>query len=349
MTFLHQENNRHTITGRPVNYEAREHIYTDGYGFSPHRPDVWELRAVFEMARTVGLCLLAFFLLGMFAPQFLYSGLQMLFSRLGIALHPELTAQLSSGLAMAISILVPFWFVGSSGYGFFAAHYNTVRPGFGLILAACLITLGVSVVGIYSSAMLQSGFEAFGIMFGMVGYSPPAFFAAKLMYWANLVLIPAVCEELAFRKFLLGSLRRFGDGFALLVSSMVFALIHILPIRWPFALLMGLAIGYFVLLTGSVWTGILLHALNNALTLAAMIAETQGKASLLPAVQAVYLLLAMGALLWLVRFRSGLFVLRKAESHNDEGTKLRVFWSSLPMVLVVLAVLVMAADRVITL
>jgi hypothetical protein len=80
-----------------------------------------------------------------------------------------------------------------------------------------------------------------------------------------------------------------------------------------------------------------------------MIAETQGKAFILPAIQAVYLLLAMGAVLWLVRFHSGIFVLRKAESHNAEGAKLRVFWSSLPMVLVVLAVLVMAADRIITL
>ena len=85
MTFLHQDNIRHAIAGRPVNYEEREHIYTDGYGFSHHRPDIWELRAVFEMARTVGLCLFAFFLLGIFAPQFLYSGLHLLLSQIGRA------------------------------------------------------------------------------------------------------------------------------------------------------------------------------------------------------------------------------------------------------------------------
>jgi cell division protein FtsX len=91
---------------------------------------------------------------------------------------------------------------------------------------------------------------------------------------------------------------------------MVFALIHILPIRWPFALLMGLVIGYFVLLTGLVRIGIFLHALNNALTLVAMIIENQNKADLLPVLQSAYLLLALGALLWLVHKRERLFELK---------------------------------------
>ncbi len=336
---------------RPVDHtgEPKEYIYTDGYGFSPYRPDMWEIKAVSEAARTVGLSLLAFFLLGMITPAFFFAALQMLSKALNVTLHAELASQVSSALAMAVSVCVPFWFVGANGYEPSPTDYNTVKPGLKLAAAAGLIAVGTSVIGMYFSAVVQSGFEAAGIVFGMVGYSPPAYFPAKIFYWFNLVLIPAFCEELAFRKYLLGYLRRFGDGFALLVSSMVFALIHILPIRWPFALLMGLVIGYFVLLTGSVRIGIFLHALNNALTLIAMIIENQNKANLLPVLQSAYLLLALGALLWLVHKRERLFELNPGMSTNTQSVKLRVFWSSLPMVLVVLAVVGMAADRIISL
>lgn len=58
-------------------------------------------------------------------------------------------------------------------------------------------------------------------------------------------------------------LRKYGDGFAIVVSSIVFAIIHGNLVQAPFALIAGLAIGYAVCLTNSLWTGVLIHFANN--------------------------------------------------------------------------------------
>lgn len=59
------------------------------------------------------------------------------------------------------------------------------------------------------------------------------------------------------------SLRRFGDGFALLVSALLFGLFHLNMIQAPYAFLLGLWFGYLVLRTGSLWISMVLHACVN--------------------------------------------------------------------------------------
>lgn len=90
-----------------------------------------------------------------------------------------------------------------------------------------------------------------------------------------LALVPAVAEELYFRGFLLTSLlarSRSGNWRSpLLISSVLFAAAHLIPDlsveRFPGTLLLGLLLGLVRLRTGSVFPGMLLHAVNNALLL----------------------------------------------------------------------------------
>lgn len=80
----------------------------------------------------------------------------------------------------------------------------------------------------------------------------------------NIALLPALVEEFAFRFVVMQPLRRFGDGFAIVMSSLVFSLVHGNVIQIPFAFIVGLALGYFVIATKSIWVGIIIHFLNNA-------------------------------------------------------------------------------------
>ena len=68
-------------------------------------------------------------------------------------------------------------------------------------------------------------------------------------------------------------LRCFGDGVALLVSAIFFALAHFNAMQAANAFLMGLIIGYFVLRTGSLWTGIILHFIINLLSFFEMVLD----------------------------------------------------------------------------
>ncbi|EFH89086.1 type II CAAX endopeptidase family protein [Ktedonobacter racemifer] len=79
------------------------------------------------------------------------------------------------------------------------------------------------------------------------------------------VLVAPICEEIFFRGFLLGGLRRsMSNGWAIIISAVVFALAHFDPGSFAVLLVIGLILGYLRCRMRSIWPGILLHTLNNA-------------------------------------------------------------------------------------
>ena len=79
-------------------------------------------------------------------------------------------------------------------------------------------------------------------------------------------LLPGIVEELVFRGWILGSLRPFGERRALVLSALIFGLMHGNLTQLPFALLLGLLFGFLYLRTGRLWVGMVIHMLNNALS-----------------------------------------------------------------------------------
>lgn len=79
---------------------------------------------------------------------------------------------------------------------------------------------------------------------------------------------PAVCEELLMRGIVLPSLwRPLGLAGALLVSSLLFAGIHLDLYRFPFTFLAGLGLGLLRARSGSLLPSMLAHAVLNTTTL----------------------------------------------------------------------------------
>lgn len=77
-------------------------------------------------------------------------------------------------------------------------------------------------------------------------------------------LAPGLCEELLFRGYLQTRLlERWKPGFAILVSSALFALFHITPHAMALAFIAGLFLGVLAWRTGSIWPGVLCHAFIN--------------------------------------------------------------------------------------
>ena len=68
------------------------------------------------------------------------------------------------------------------------------------------------------------------------------------------------------RGVLMGVLRKYGDGFAIIVSALVFGLMHGNLVQIPFAFVLGLFFGYAVIRTGTIWTAVVIHFLNNLLS-----------------------------------------------------------------------------------
>ena len=85
---------------------------------------------------------------------------------------------------------------------------------------------------------------------------------------AVLALTPAICEELAFRGFILSGLRHMGHKWAaILASAVFFGATHGILQQSLSACAIGVVIGYLAVQTGSLLPGILFHLVYNSLSL----------------------------------------------------------------------------------
>jgi sodium transport system permease protein len=93
---------------------------------------------------------------------------------------------------------------------------------------------------------------------------------SKWYVLAVLAVMPAVCEELAFRGFILSGFRHMGSRWrAIVISSLFFGLTHGILQQSISATLVGMVLAYIVVQTGSLWTSVAFHFVYNSLGLAA--------------------------------------------------------------------------------
>lgn len=130
------------------------------------------------------------------------------------------------------------------------------------VLAAVGMCMGANVVTNYLVAFLES-----------IGIPSPEFPqllehnpTSLLLNLVIMAVLPAILEELVFRFGVLRALRPYGDGFAVMVSAVLFGLMHGNIRQIPFALIVGLALGYLYVATNRLWIPILIHFINNALS-----------------------------------------------------------------------------------
>ncbi|MCX7424402.1 MAG: ABC transporter permease subunit [Planctomycetia bacterium] len=91
-------------------------------------------------------------------------------------------------------------------------------------------------------------------------------------FWEMVLLmavVPAICEELAFRGFILSGLRHMGHKWrAIVLAAVFFGMTHALVQQSIIACLIGIVIGYLAVQTGSLLPCIAFHMVHNTLTLA---------------------------------------------------------------------------------
>lgn len=178
-----------------------------------------------------------------------------------------------------------------------------------------LCSLGVGFMAIMLSNMLTSMFVVsmnnHGITFDSASVDVPT--SASGYFWIIIAdaLVPALCEEYALRGVVMGSLRKYGDSVAIGISSLLFALMHGNMTQAPFAFLLGLVIGRLVIATGSMWTGIIIHFLNNLFAVIMTIVSKNGSdiTTAVITIIAVTVALAMGLI--------SIFILRSVYHWGD--------------------------------
>lgn len=92
-------------------------------------------------------------------------------------------------------------------------------------------------------------------------------------------LTPGICEEFLCRGTLLSGLRKgLGVKGAIIVSAIIFGLMHMSPARFLPQAVLGIVLAILVLRSGSLWTAVILHAGHNGLVIliATMLQEHYG-------------------------------------------------------------------------
>lgn len=89
----------------------------------------------------------------------------------------------------------------------------------------------------------------------------------------SIALLAPILEEMLFRGAIEGRLLRMWQNpwGAIIVSSLVFGVVHMNPAQIPFAILLGVMFGWLYYRTGSLLPGIIGHVLNNSVAAVNMI------------------------------------------------------------------------------
>ncbi len=123
---------------------------------------------------------------------------------------------------------------------------------------------------VFAGNYITSGFSGFvstyDIEFSNYPTEDPTGFLEYLLFAFEVAIIPAIVEEVAIRGIVMPPLRKYGDRFAIIMSAIVFALMHSNMLQIPFAFVAGIVLGYFAISTKSLWTSIAIHAANNLLS-----------------------------------------------------------------------------------
>ncbi|MBR2044133.1 MAG: CPBP family intramembrane metalloprotease [Clostridia bacterium] len=132
-----------------------------------------------------------------------------------------------------------------------------------------LILIGLGVCGFSNFVTSAAGIvlQQFGFDYNVQGLATPTEPFGIVLSFVATAITPALVEEFAMRGVLMGVLRKYGEGFAVIVSALVFGLMHGNLVQIPFAFILGLFFGYAVIKTGTIWTAVIIHFINNFISI----------------------------------------------------------------------------------
>ncbi len=178
------------------------------------------------------------------------------------------------------------------------------------------------------------------------GDDPKGFFGFMLAFLATAVL-PAFVEEFACRGVVLGALKKFGFGFGIIASALIFGFMHGNFEQMPFTFLVGLILAYIAVKTGSLVVCVAVHFVNNFISVAfvyfftGFTDEIQNVIGII--IYSVILILGIVGFIKLSNMGED-FKVQKSGTKLKEKEKLAVFVTS-PMIVIFLIVCLAEAIR----
>ena len=212
--------------------------------------------------------IIAFAMLGFLVASMLFSVILEAFGLIDLYYS---NGTFSSSVGIFYSILtvgVPFFIAKKAIYkkhDLPVCSYSPPKPTLKTVSIIFLSVLGC-LASMYVTGFIQAFFEGFGFSFSSGDEPQINSFVDIIALFIGTAIIPPLVEEFAMRNVVMQPLRKYGNLFAIICSALVFGVFHGTPSQIPFAILCGLFLGYAVIATDSIWTGVIIHAIVNGLS-----------------------------------------------------------------------------------
>ncbi len=135
---------------------------------------------------------------------------------------------------------------------------------------ALVITIALGVIvfflNIFVAGFFDTILEALGYNFRQ---SEPLTSYPVYLLFVNIIftaVLPAICEETAHRGLLLKGQSGLGQKQALIISSLLFGLLHLNIEQFFYATIIGFFLGYISIICDSIYPAMIIHFMNNALS-----------------------------------------------------------------------------------
>jgi len=195
---------------------------------------------------------------------------------------PSVIVLANSFAQILVMLGVPILIVRSSGHNFFEAYRlegmrETKLPVhlIGLPIIALAQIVGGAFASLWILALkefpdLFANLQSFqknidDMMSGLTSANSPTEMTILLF---GVAIVPAFVEESFFRGFIQTNIERSGNGksrpyIAIIITSVLFAAVHLSPLQFPGLLTIGLLLGWLAYRTCDLRVSILAHAFNN--------------------------------------------------------------------------------------
>ncbi len=219
-----------------------------------------------KMGKSFGIAIILYVVLS-FAISFLVMAVSQVVPAVGLLYENEYATLAYSVVGSVLYIAIPFALVYFSlkkkqftGVLPFGTPYNTKAAIYLTMLTAPLMIVSSMIVNAISLIIqsllgieFTSGLEDLS-MTGIGGF---------IIGSISMAIVPAIIEEFAIRGVVLQPLRRYGDGFAIVTSALIFSIMHGNMAQIPYTVVGGIYLGYLAVATGSIWPSIIVHCVNN--------------------------------------------------------------------------------------
>lgn len=195
------------------------------------------------------------------------------------------------------------------------------------------LLLGISFCAFSNIAVSFMGnfFSSFGVNYEVdFGQKPSGILGFMLTTIATAV-VPSLVEEFACRGVVLGALRKFGDGFAVVCSAAVFGIMHGNFQQIPFAFLVGLVLGFIVVKTDTIWIAVAVHFFNNFVSVILDYLSMDLSVPSQNVIYSIYLVFCLfGGIfaVYLLKDKQDVYKLKKAENHSANSKLYKWFFAS---------------------